>query len=84
MPGLLAYLVGLLGTFALIVAGLMYIVIALSDRRSPCSRRLAAGILGGYIGGVLFVRAVVPHEWTLPFWTIHRRLGQLSPAYAVG
>ena len=69
MLNLFAYLVGLLGTFALIVAGLMYILVALLDRRPPCSLWLPAGILVGYLAGVLFVWALVPRDWTLPFWT---------------
>jgi hypothetical protein len=69
MLSLLAYFVGLLGSLILIVAGLMYVVVAMTDRRPPRSLRLAGGILGGYIAGVLFVWALVPRGWTLWFWT---------------
>ena len=68
MLSLLAYFVGLLGTFALIVGGLMYIAVALKDHRLR-SLPSFAGILCGYTAGVLFVGALVPHDWTLPFWT---------------
>ena len=69
MLSLFAYVVGLLGTFALVVGGLVYITIALADRRYPWSLRAPTGGLCGYVAGVLFVWTIVPRDWTLPFWT---------------
>jgi multisubunit Na+/H+ antiporter MnhB subunit len=69
MLSLFAYVVGLLGTFALVVGGLTSITVTLADRRCPCSLRVPTGILCGYIAGVLFVWILVPRDWTLSFWT---------------
>ena len=62
------YMIGLLGTFALIAGGLTYIVVALADRR-PCPLRVPAGILCGYVAGARFVWSLAPRDWKLPFWT---------------
>jgi hypothetical protein len=68
--GLFAYFVGMLGTLAMIVGGLMCIVVALAERRRSCSLRVPTGMLCGYIAGVMFVWwSLVPRDWALPFWT---------------
>ena len=65
---LFSYIVGLLGTFALIVGVLMYIGVTVSNRRrGPVL--VPAGILCGYVAGMLLVWSLIPREWTLSFWT---------------
>ena len=62
------WLIGLIGTLFLSVAGLTYIVVTLAERR-PSELRLPAAVLGGYVGGALFVWSLVPRDWTMPLWT---------------
>ena len=65
---LFVWIIGLLGTLLLSVGGLTYIVVSLMDRRLALVR-VPMGTLCGYVTGVLFVWSLVPHDWTLPFWT---------------
>lgn len=68
MFALFAYIVGLLGTMALLAGALTFVVAAVANRRlGPVL--VPAGILCGYIAGGLLVWSLIPREWTLPFWT---------------
>lgn len=66
--GLLAYAVAFLGTLSLAAGGLIYVVVALTDRR-PARLLAVAAMLCGYVAGAMFVWNLVPGDWTLPFWT---------------
>jgi len=64
----LAWIVGLIGTLVLTVAGVMYILVSLVDRR-PYPICVVGGIICGYIAGPLFIWTLVPRDWPLGFWT---------------
>ena len=62
------WIIGLLGTLLLSVGALTYLGVTLMDRRlAPVW--VPVGTFCGYVAGVLFVWTLVPHDWTLPFWT---------------
>jgi hypothetical protein len=63
-----AYIIGVLGMFILIAAGLTYIVVALVERR-PGPLHVIAGALCGFVSGALFIWILVPRTWPLSLWT---------------
>ena len=68
MLSFVAYIVGLVGTLVLTAAGVTYIMIVLAGRRlGPV--RVVAGMVSGYVAGMLFFWALVPRDWPLGFWT---------------